>query len=356
MLIYTILIFYYLMTIPLNKYFHSKNERIFWLFFLLFPLFIMVAFRSLNVGSDTLTYFRMYNNSSGIGLTQPYVGYTEIGFQFINRLFNVFGFSFMLYQICYAFFVYLSIYIFLFKYSKNFSLSIFIFIALRVFFFSMTGVRQMIAISIILYSLPYLINRKLLKFLIITTIAALIHNTAIVFIFIYFIPYKVFSKKTIVKLFFIMGITLLIFDNLIELFLILYPKYSTYLARIESYDGLFVYVQFILVIMIFFFGYFVSEKYNLRHSKENKIYFNAALFSVLLALLATQINIAGRYLKYFYMIYLIYLPAIFINNKRSKYKLINSVFLFLLLVYYLIILVYRPNWEGVLPYEFMFSF
>lgn len=92
---------------------------------------------------------------------------------------------------------------FLSTYSTYFNFSCYLFIANCSFFWMFNGLRQFIAVCIILLASKYLFNKKTIPFMICVFIACLFHNTALLWIPFYFVVQgKPFNKKVIISIFF----------------------------------------------------------------------------------------------------------------------------------------------------------
>lgn len=84
-----------------------------------------------------------------------------------------------------------------YKYSSDFAFSIFFFIATTdAFAWMMNGIKQFTAVCVVLYFFDYVVDRKLIPFLIVVFIAYLVHPTAVLWIPVYFIvSMKPFSSR-----------------------------------------------------------------------------------------------------------------------------------------------------------------
>lgn len=80
------------------------------------------------------------------------------------------------------------------KYSPLLNISVFVFLC-TTFNQSLFVLRQHTAMAICLLSIPFIFERNLKKFLIVISIASLIHQTAVIFIPIYFVYVIKFTKK-----------------------------------------------------------------------------------------------------------------------------------------------------------------
>ena len=113
------------------------------------------------------------------------------------------------------------------KHSDMAWMAIFLFIAI-VFYNSLFVLRQNLATAICIFSFPFIVNRKPIKFLITIGLASLFHNTAIIIIILY-ILYPIGLN---VKMFsiIILGASLFnyFFVDLIQIGIEYFPEYSIY--------------------------------------------------------------------------------------------------------------------------------
>lgn len=100
-----------------------------------------------------------------------------------------------------ALFTNMIIVIVLYKYSRMIELSLFVYIASGMFTVSMNGIRQALAAAIVFAATKYILNGNFIKFLIIVLIGFTIHQTALIFIPIYFIVRReAWTKVTFILL------------------------------------------------------------------------------------------------------------------------------------------------------------
>lgn len=92
-----------------------------------------------------------------------------------------------------------SIAVFFYRYSTNYTFSVYLFIAAGCCNWMVNGIRQFLAVSIILFFSEWLIKRKTIPFLIVILVAYYIHSTTLLWIPFYFIiDSKPWSKKFII--------------------------------------------------------------------------------------------------------------------------------------------------------------
>lgn len=102
-----------------------------------------------------------------------------------------------------------SVALFLYKYSINFAYSIYFFFTTSTFLWLVNGIRQFLAVALILFFVDFIKKRKTIPFIIVIIFAYWIHSSALLWIPVYFIiNYEPWSKKFV---FFSLIITLALF-------------------------------------------------------------------------------------------------------------------------------------------------
>jgi len=169
----------------------DKNKKIFVLVAGTIGFFFS-AFKSVGFTSDTISYANYYES---IGLVtfrelfqELFNGSGKDTFYFItSKFFSMLGFSTFAWFGLISLFFMISISFFIYKYSKEPFLSFVVLIALDYFYFSMTGYRQAIAMSILLFAYYFFDKGKNLKFFVLVLFASLYHLSALLFLLIYII-------------------------------------------------------------------------------------------------------------------------------------------------------------------------
>lgn len=147
-------------------------------------LFFLIGLRNQSVGTDTITYiyeFKGITREWSISMFENPEPLYTILLTFCQKAFSnytaflcVFAFP-----IAFAFAVYLK------RYSEDYLISTLIFIVLGIMGFCMAGLRQSVAIGILMFAYRYARDRRLFPFLIYCLIAFGFHNSSLVFLFIY---------------------------------------------------------------------------------------------------------------------------------------------------------------------------
>jgi len=139
--------------------------------------------------------FKQYPKEQGYGWYNVLVGYVTT-----NR------YIFILITTCV---IYILLYLSIKRYCENYPFAVILFLGLW-FFFSFTYLRQVMGATIAWLGIKYIIDRSLWKFLIVWFIAYKFHNSALVFLPMYFIPIRKFDKRhvlVVMIILFALGLT-----------------------------------------------------------------------------------------------------------------------------------------------------
>jgi hypothetical protein len=284
MIYYAILILFFIFSV-LDEYLIKIKDNRKGLFY--FCVIIMVLFVGLrgNVEPDYLHYLNIYKNSSWTNIIRSNsVESVESGYQFLNILFKTFYIEFQGLLFFMAFFTIYLKFKFLKAYSPKYIISILLYYCSLFFLYEFIAIRQALAMSIFMISLPYVIERKFYKFLGLIILASLFHISVIIVIPFYFIGTKKINKKliTIVLIFcFIINILQVVLP-LVNILSTVIPLSGTQ-AKLEYYskDNEFAITSIRLLIFSFIFllykWYRDSERYNLFFN----IFFIGILFSTI---------------------------------------------------------------------------
>jgi hypothetical protein len=331
-LIFDIISIYFLYAGSVYKKIGNKKYILFFLFSFLL-LFILVAFRSNQVGTDYEfvgdAYSRVVNGTqtdsdiSWFGLPL-FLICKGIGFFCGN---NIFAFYFIL-----AFFSLFFLYKAILKNSSNPAISLFLMISFCLYYQMFNQSRQMLAIVIVLYSYTYLKERKFWKYFLTIFLAFMIHNSALVMLPVYFLfPIKV--DKKVLWFYILSSIALFLSFDLIEAIIRL-TSYSKYIDSI--YNVAFsktTILNTILRASFFLFSYFFYSKAKGR-IVENKRMVHYAGLCLLIQVASIRFYFLARLTTYFFIFYLFIFADIYqyIKEKLKENKRKCSSFCILFFV------------------------
>ena len=271
------------------------------------PLLLISVFRY-GVGSDYFEYERLFNEINATD-TNRY----EFLFSLLNRFIYKLGMPFHGFIVIAALIFVILVILAIHRDSPYIALSIFLLFSMSFFFQSLNIVRQMVGCAICLYSIKYIEEKKIIKYVTCMVLAFGFHSTSIIFIPVYFLfKIKLDLKKAIPILGFIFLIQGRITDivNNYAMGNINYAGYIDNLSGTASSSG---YISLTINIMIYVFAYLVLEQNVIRE----RGYLNIQLAAVALSMMNGKIPLLNR-LRFFYTLPGIILIPIAINKIKSR--------------------------------------
>lgn len=217
--------------------------------------------------------------------------------------------------------IYTLLYLSIRQYCNNYPFAVILFMGLW-FFFTFTYLRQVLGATIVWLGIRYIADRKLWKFILVWFIAYKFHNSAIVFLPMYFIPIKKYNEKLIVTvmfLIFILGLT-----GLPSILFDAYGEIETHVRAnaVDNETGF----RIAYFVEAAFFLYFILSKYSEIPEKPlNLVLLNMGLIFCAILLFFIKNENGGR-LSWYYMIGIIstitYLATHTKRNKRFAHLMI----------------------------------
>lgn len=350
--------------IETNIAFSHKGRKIL-CFLLLFPLWAMTAFRAWTVGNDTVNYICTFNSMGNyINLWEAIQGSRmESGYVAINYWFAKSGASYLLFQAVTNAFIYWSLWRFIAGNSNNIGFSCFIFLTMRMFAGPMNTVRMWLAIAIILFSIPFLMNKKFIPFVIIVGIASLFHTTALAF----FLLYPIWNIELIKEnkwLIIVSAIVIAIVGRpFFEWLTNVIGKYESYLdgKYFVDFNKTAIYLTLAIDLCFGLLFYMTRSQTCEDDDVQTEEHDITEIFSILmLVIIAFDIvgltnTIMSRVSGYFQVFYLIIIPICVEELlSRKNIMILSSVILLMLALQWIVVMVYRPSWNGVTPFVWAF--
>src|SRR5690625_1231772 len=313
-------------------------------------LFILSSLRSSDIGTDTKNYLSGFNSIKYADFDNVYdVVRWEVGYVFLNKISSYLSEHPNIILIITSFIALLGVFYFIYKNSTNVILSVYLYLTLYLYFFSFNGIRQAIAMSIIVMGLHFIIQRKFISYLIIIILATLFHETSLLLITLYFIYDLKLDFKNIMT---ILGSFLFIFIS-VEYLIDYILGFSRSLSYIETPEltmergGL----LFPLInISILLFVIYIKNISNIN-DKQLSFYIYIILLGVLSSILSMKVYKLLRLNYYFLIFYIVAIPyaITFIDNKKRK-LVISYITILVSGVYCWVRL--SNGWQRVTPYEF----
>jgi hypothetical protein len=352
----------------------KKSNKKIYIFLLVFPLFILAAFRAPSVGNDTLNYYKSYLTVSQEAFFSPTQSRMEIGYIYYMRIIALLGFGYLGFQIITSAILLFSISRFIYKYSTNIAFSFFIFMTTRMFFGIMNISRQYLAIAVLLFSIECIRNKKLFKFSLFVLIAASIHFTAIFFFTAYFIANSKLNEKRSILLIMTGIFCGLLFDRIVLIFVSVTGRYSGYLeGRYFNFEGnIAIYINLLINLIFFSVAFFTKYWISREHTKpidqistSNKanirlpyetIWYTLCLLTLIVSIVGLNATILSRIGMYFSVFFLVFIPSVIRSIKSKEIRTIISLGIVVgLFASFVVVMVYRPHWNTVFPYQWYWN-
>lgn len=290
------------------------------LFFLLILMGIVISgFRNMG-GNDFIEYRDMYQHP---------VDKIEIGYTWLNMFFNRLGISFHAFTFICSCFCLTLLGLGIKEYSPYVLLSLCLYVGSYFLYYNMIAMRQVLSLSIILYSIKYIQRNENYKFIVSIVFASLFHTSALVFLPAYFF-FKYFKLTVLyIIIFLAVGLTISIFigSEIIMGFLlghssVIVEKMFTYLSESDFAISRIIKIVAILILILLFLNKLKDDFYFLFFSKMFVLYI--FLYSIFY-----QFGILMRIWSYFDISTVFIIPILI---KQIHNNFIRSIIFILFLV------------------------
>lgn len=280
-------------------------------------LSILSGMRGYDVGWDTRNYVFLFSRIQGFPFNNILLGDfgIEKGYVILEYIISIFTTNPTILFLIISFFYMISVGKFIYKNSEEPVMSYILFIALGFFTFSMTALRQTVAIGIILFSYEFIRNRKFMPYLLTVLLASTFHYSALVFLPAYFIAYKKFTKPYI--FFTVLTIpTVYIFRDIAFGIVNRISRYEY--STIETQGP----ITLLLLMITVFIGGIIQIKQVLRKDEGNIFFYNMTFISIILAIMAFIHPVALRAGYYYSIFSIVFIPKIVLSFSNKFLKTI----------------------------------
>lgn len=323
----------------------KKNSTLFVVLFLIL-LWVLTAFRAPEIGNDTLNYISFYHTIGETGLYGDLE--LEMGYKIYCLVLYRLGLNAHHFLIVTATICWLGVGIYILKYSKNILFSLCL--AFCFCFSNFTNIlRQDIAMVITLYVYVLFKHKKYVRSFLLLVLAGLFHTSAFCFILIYFYnflpqkPLTVFILCAIIVLASLTGLFAKIFATVL-------PVYSNYLYGKYSGTGyLAVTVSLIRNIAFYIILYCATRGLG---DRESKIIYGNGFLALLFICFGFTVNLFSRITFYFLFPMIVDIPNSLYSGKFKDRSLLIIIIGLILLAYFIVSLIIRPEWNNLYPYKF----
>lgn len=333
-----------------NEKYNTKDHFKRLLIFLMWlVLFFMIAFRSKFVGStDSYNYYDAFKRLSHTSWKKipEYIDTTGMEALFcytvwaLSRAFSSPQWLFVLTGLLFS----ISVCHFIYKYCEDMVLSFVMFVTLGLYTFMIQGMRQAIAMSIILFAIDFCLRKKFIRFVLVTLLAAAFHKSAIIFLPMFFV-YGLTIKKGTVSVFLVgAGAMIACSPLIVELGNQLFDR--EYSESFES-GGL---IAVTIYVLILFAGLLFGTK-RYKDKKFSFFFYMTLIGSVFYIMRYTGVDVAERISYYFLFGQMFLLPST-LNALRTNERWICKCAVYVLCIG---LFLYRINGSNLVPFEFFWQ-
>jgi hypothetical protein len=329
-----------------QRLFYANNKIVKQMSFVMMAfLCFLTAFRSENVGNDTVTYVHFFDVIAEEGIVD-WLDF-EIGYQYLCLIFSKIANDAHLFLIFCAVFCYSVIGSQIKKRSENIGFSVCLFFS-TLFSEYTSMLRQGIAMVIVLLAYFAIKEKRNFKAVILILLASLFHTSALLALLLFFhkyIPRKPQTMLPIIIVFVMLSISGLLTDVLKWLV----PFYEGYFDESRVADGWLAMTYYLFrSIVFYFFAYFAY-----KDDIDNKS-LEMSAFSLLMVVssLGFAVNIFSRVIDYFILLLVIELPNAICYSKIKNKTIWMVLICLVCIAYFFVATVLRPDWNHIFPYEF----
>ena len=320
-----------------------------------FIITCITCFRDISIGNDTANYIMLFRAISKSAVSY-FLSRFEIGYVYLNKVIYLFYTDEQALLIVTGLITWICVAVFIYKKSENPSYSLFLMLTFGFASFFMSGIRESIAIAISLIGFLFVPKKQFLPFILIVALATLFHSTAVAFI----LAYPIYHLKLDSKQLFIIAVltifSLLLFNGIIRIFILLIPHYSTYLLSTYAGGGvrLASFLNFLLVFLFFCCCRFICEKYHLENDKNYIGITNLLYIGACVLLVSFTFNLLDRIALYYDIFLVIAIPNIILKyNQNSTQLIVKALSITILFIaYFSCVQYFRPEWNHIYPYQF----
>lgn len=313
------------------------------LFLATLQLVLMLGLREVNLGSDMVRYWEYYGHQLSWSLSNLSDIRFEIGFKILTKVLSSLLDNPQLYLLAIASLSVLPLGYLAYKYSKMPFFTMLLYIFLGFFAFNFSGLRQSIALGLVMVSYRYIQRGNLIKFLAVIGFAACFHVSAVTFIPAYFIRnFKLTPRRTV--LLFLIAIIIFIFNTqiLMHITSIFYQNYTV--TTTGSYMWMLMSVGLYLLSMMVY-------RRVIESNPQSIALYNIVGVGSILMLFAPVADNVMRISNYYFIFIILLIPAALAEIRGAKVRAVvtaASLMFFVGVYLYLAAL----DLYGIVPYKF----
>lgn len=354
MLVYIVMLVFSIVMLFIAEKFKEKKVIKIGAFILAGLSFFIVSAIRYDLGTDYIRRYAEDYIKMGKGINIPNL---ELGYKLFAKACLFFTKDYVIiFVITSAIIIFLTFYT-IYKESPYPILSVVIYFLMGYFFHSLNIMREYLAISILLFSYPYLVNKKYIVFAICAIIAFLFHSSsAIILIAVLLCNREVFDLKRTL----IMSVILLLAGRFlwkyVGTYLINHTRFASYTKDTSKFsNGVLRKVEIIVNLILYLTIYYLYKNSPDKGRKE-KFFLNMQACSLLFMIAASAMSLFFRISFYFAIFNIISIPYFFKKSdiETKKKMIVLSIIMVTMLGHFTKKNILK-NTDEVTPYKTIFS-
>ncbi len=279
---------------------------------------------------------------------QSVQGHMEVGWLLLTKIISLFTSNVQVFVAVIAILHIIPVSYIIGKYSKNVVLSYFVFAGLGFYIHYFSGIRQMLAVSVILLAFDQLYQKRMIWFVLIVLLASTIHRSSLFFIIIWPLSRIRLSFLTSLLTIIVLIVLMPLYDSLVSVLISLFfgEGYKNYIDN-NAGGALTMFVVYALFLLSSF----------VRKTNDPLLQLLQVLVLVGVASQSLGVLSGGAITRigFYFNIFLIFLlPEVLLSVEVSSRKIISSIAVILLCAFF--VMTTTPvSSSGVIPYEFFWN-
>lgn len=332
----------------------TMDERVITIFYVLLwsVIFILIGFRQYNIGNDTDGYINLFLRIPYIHIdwTEFFTSRYELGFLTYNKWLYAINPHPSTVLIGFALpTVFINAYV-LYKKSVNPCLSLLLFCTYRYLSFSLSGIRPMMALSLLFLGY-YFYDEKKYLWALAMCLASSFHLSSLVFAIALVFKDIRLTKMNMMTLSGIAIFFFLVMERVFNFLLSSFEKYSYYEEGVlQESAKLGSFLNFLILLLIFLLGEWIGRQEPSTFFKNSMR--TLAFYGVLVSFVAMRVTVFDRFSGAFALISLLYLPFILSRIQSRQWRILATMGVCIsFCLYFFLIVLLRPEWNYIVPYR-----
>ena len=304
-------------------------------------IFFMIAFlKSIDFGSDDLSFYYGYYKSLP-SLSYQYLielgrnnMLKDTGFYLVAKFFADAGISAQLWMGIIGLLFGISVAFTIYKYSKHDFISVLMLFSLSYLSFSLTGLRQTVSLSITILAYRYAKEKRAVPFFALVLLASAFHSSALFFLIAFFLP----RRKTMTISAFIVIVIQVIIASLMPDYFRRAVALIGWTESLQSYSlssSALTWSGFIIQLAIYVFCLYLNSD-RLHEESEESYDLNLMVIGLAFQTYSSVIAELFRMSMYFSFFGIIAVPAALSRIENDRIRANNSIAVILVLLLYMI--------------------